>query len=68
MFTGPWKAGRGAGRARRGESVIIGSKKRVHVNLFGYPLPVVEIRAKSAHPTEIFVRFGVKVCLSGSQK
>ena len=31
--SGPWKAGRGAGRARREPSVIVGSKKRVHVNL-----------------------------------
>ena len=32
MLTGPWKGGRGAGRARRGLSVIVGLKKRVHVN------------------------------------
>ena len=38
MLTGPWKGGRGAGRARRGERVIVGSKKRVHVNLSGDPM------------------------------
>ena len=32
MLTGPWKGGRGAGRARREPSVIVVSKKRVHVN------------------------------------
>ena len=30
--SGPWKGGRGAGRARRRLSVISGLKKRVHVN------------------------------------
>ena len=38
MFTGPWKGGRGAGRARRGERVIVGSKNRIHVNLSEDPL------------------------------
>lgn len=38
MVTGPWKGGRAAGRARRGESVIVGSKKRVHVNLSDDPM------------------------------
>ena len=33
MLTGPWKGGRGAGRARRESSVIVGLKNRVHVNL-----------------------------------
>ena len=31
--TGPWKGGRGAGRASREPSVILGLKNRVHVNL-----------------------------------
>ena len=51
MFTGPWKAGRGAGRWRRGESVIIGLKNRVHVQIFGYPTPVVQNGAERANPT-----------------
>ena len=51
MFTGPWEGGRGAGRWRRGESVIIGSKNRVHVQIFGYPTPVVENGAERAHPS-----------------
>jgi hypothetical protein len=38
MLTGPWKGGQGAGRARRGLSVIVGLKKRVHVNLSKDPL------------------------------
>jgi len=37
VLTGPWKGGRGAGRARRGSSVIVVSKKRVHVNLLARP-------------------------------
>ena len=51
MFTGPWKGGRGAGRWRRGESVIIGLKNRVHVQNFGYPTPVGQNGAERASPT-----------------
>ena len=42
--TGPWKGGPGAGRARRGERVIVGSKNRVHVNLSGEPLFVNAVK------------------------
>jgi len=38
MLTGPWQGGRGAGVGRRGPSVIVVSKKRVHVNLSKDPL------------------------------
>ena len=38
MLTDPWKGGRHAGRARHGERAIVGSKKRVHVNLSGDPM------------------------------
>ena len=34
--SGPWKGGRGAGRARRGLSVIIEKKNDVNVNLSGF--------------------------------
>ena len=34
--SGPWKGGRGAGRARRGLSVITGQKNRVRVPTFEY--------------------------------
>ena len=38
MFSaGPWKGGRGAGRARRGLSVITGQKNRVRVPTFEDP-------------------------------
>jgi len=37
-YGGPWKGGRGAGRARRRLSVISGLKKRVHVNSSKEPL------------------------------
>ena len=43
MLTGPWKGGRGAGRARRGPSVIVVSKKRVRVPNFRYPEIVAQI-------------------------
>ena len=35
--SGPWKGGRGAGRARRGLSVIMGQKNRVRVPTFEDP-------------------------------
>jgi hypothetical protein len=31
--------------------VIIGSKNRVHVQIFRYPVPVVQNGAKRVHPT-----------------
>ncbi len=37
-YTGPWKGGRAAGRARRGERVIVSSENRVHVNLSEDPM------------------------------
>ena len=43
VVTGPWKGGRGAGRARRGPSAIVGLKKRVRVPNFRYPEIVAQI-------------------------
>jgi hypothetical protein len=48
-FTGPSKEGRGAGRARRGERAIVGSKKRVRVPNFGHPEIVAQIGQRTAN-------------------
>ena len=47
--TGPWKGGRGAGRARRGASAIVGSKNRVRVPNFGSPEIVAQIGQRTAN-------------------
>ena len=45
--SGPWKAGRGAGRARRGLSVTTGQKNRVRVPTFEDPRDRGTNRAKN---------------------
>ena len=45
--SGPWKGGRGAGRARRGLSVITGQKNRVRVPTFEDPRDRGTNRAKN---------------------
>ena len=56
MFSaGPWKGGRGAGRARRGLSVITGLKNDVNVNLSGYCRSLVKRGKEPQLP--VFKRF-----------
>lgn len=48
---GPWEGVSGEGRASREPSVIQVLKNRVHVQIFGYPAPVVQNGAERASPT-----------------
>ena len=49
MLTGPSRGRRHAGRARRGERAIVGSKKRVRVLNFRYPEIVAQIGQRTAN-------------------
>ena len=46
---GSLEGGRGAGRARRGERAIVGSKKHVRVPNFRYPEIVAQIGQRTAN-------------------
>ena len=49
MLTGPSRGRRHAGRARRGERAIVGSKNRVRVPNFGFPEIVAQIGQRTAN-------------------
>ena len=49
MFTGPSRGCRHAGRARREQSAIVGSKNRVRVPNFRYPEIVAQIGQRTAN-------------------
>ena len=49
MLTGPSRGRRHAGRARRGERAIVGSKKRVRVPNFGSSEIVAQIGQRTAN-------------------